>query len=248
MKPSIFETDPAKKLYPKFIYQRIQIDKAVQPFFYKIDFSSGYFLRRAHCKYPSLCKDTTLPAWSPGAAVAPGDFFLPSVAWQNANKGNNLLLQDTGAGGLTGLIEPVWSLVHGDTTADNTVTWLNVSQYSIPCPQLKIEFFDNAHYLARQPEPIPFDLIGTPAAQDAFLIDAPNPVDLDGYGLNFNVPNPPTLSASLNWTYKYGDVIKLQITGQTEYTNFIGSKQWTPNFVDLFLIGYYLPTGTLENF
>ena len=245
--PSILETDPAKKMYPKYIYSRLQITKANETFFYKIDYSSGYFLRRVHLKYPSLCKDPTLPAWTPGAAVAPGAKYTPSAAWKAANPGADLILEDTGAGGITDAAEAIWPRTHNQIIIDNTVTWKTKSAYYIQCPRLNLSIYDSARNIARQPEPTPADLIGTPASEGAYLIEAPAPVDQDGYGLNFNVPNPPTISASVNFIYKYADVLKIEITGQTEQAVFSGAKIFTPNFIDLFLIGYYLPTGTLQN-
>lgn len=247
MKTNIFETDPAKKMYPKYIYTRLQITRATETFYFKIDYSSGYFLRRVHLKNPALCKDPTLPAWTPGAVVAPGAKYTPSAAWKAANPGRDLILQDTGAGGITDAAEAIYPLTFNQLVADNTVQWKTTSAYYINCPRINLEIFDSARNIARQPQPIQADLIGTPGSENAFLIEAPAPVDNNNFGLNWNCPNPPTISASLNFIYKYADVLKIEISGQTEQTVFSGAKIFTPNFIDLFLIGYYLPTGTLQN-
>lgn len=246
MQPNIFETNPEKKIFPKDIYQRIPIAKATETFFYHIDQSSGYFLRRIYAKYPNLCKDPTLTAWTPGALIAPGAKYTPSAAWKAANPGKDLILQDTGGGGLTDAAEPVWPYTHNNLIVDNTVNWLTATGYYIQAPRLNIQIYDNAHNIARQPNPVQLDLIASPAQERAFLIEAPAPVDLDGYGLNFNTPNPPTMTASLNFLYKYADVIKIEITGQTEQAAGTGTI-WTPNYIDLFLLGYYVPSGTIDN-
>lgn len=243
---NIFETDPARKLYPKYIFSRVKIQRSIETFFYKIDYSSGYFLRRMMVKIPNFCRDATLPAWTPGAAIAANAKYTPSAAWKAANPGANLIIQNGAAPGVTAGAEPVWPRTFGIAVVDNTANWTTKTAFDIQAPRLNFSIYDCAHQIARQAEPVPADLIGTPAQERAFLQAAPAPVDTDIFGLNWNTPNPPTMSASLNWIYKYADTIKIEITGQTQQAITTGTM-WTPDYIDLFLIGYYLPTGTLQN-
>lgn len=245
---NIFETDPAKKIFPRYIPARLPLAHEKEIFYFKIDYSSGYFLRRVFTKFPALMKDVTLPAWTPNTAYAQGLTITPSAAWLAANRGANLIIMQSAAPAVGGAIEPIWPRTFGQVINDNTAIWTTGSAYNIQCPRLNLEFIDNANYLNRQPEPVQADLIGTPAQENNFLIEAPQPADFDLYGLNWNTPTPPTMTAPLNYLYKYGDVIKIQITGQKARTPFDPSKiLWTPNFIDLMLIGYYCPTGLMEN-
>lgn len=242
----LFAVDPEKKFYPKFVFQRLPITKPTERFFYKIDFSSGYFLRRVYLKFPSLIKDPTLQNWTPNFPVVPNLIIYPSLLWKSTRKSIDLMLRCLSIG-QTGNIEPEWSAIHGDNNLDNTTAWRSESAYNVQCPRLKLAFIDSANFLNRQPEPIPADLIGTPATEGAFLIEAPAPVDQNLFGLNWNTPHPPTSTSTLNFLYKYGDVIQIEITGQERQQMQNGDFIYCPNFLDLFLNGYYLPTGLFEN-
>jgi hypothetical protein len=245
---NIFETDPEKKIFPRLVPQRVRIANQTEAFYYKIDYSSGYFLRRLFLKYPALMKDPTLLKWTPATIYPAGTVITPSAAWQTAHLGTNLALIQSFVGGITGAVEPIWPLTFGQVIADNTAIFTTQSAYTIQAPRLKIEFIDNAHFIDRQPEATQADLIGTPAQENNFLIEAPQPVDSDLDGLNWNAKTPPTMSAILNFLYKYGDTIKIRITGQELFLCSDGTtKIWTPNIADFLLIGYYCPTGAVEN-
>ena len=252
MNPNIFETDPAKKAFPRHIYKRIKIQNTTEFYYFPVDYSSGYFLRRAYLKYPSLCKDENLLQWTPNTFYLSGSRITPSAAWKAAHPTIQIILIGLGDGTSQANEPdwlPAWPNIYGQIISDGTdpILWTTYDPYMHQCPRLLIEFIDNANYLQRQPEPVYMDAIGTPASDRVILTEAPRPVDQDGYGLNFNTPNPPTVAATLNFLYKYGDIITIRITGQKQDASAYLNPIWTPNFVDLFLLGYYCPSGTLIN-
>jgi hypothetical protein len=108
-----------------------------------------------------------------------------------------------------------------------------------PAGIIKLEVFDNANFKARQPSPFTAELISTPGTNKCYSYAAPSPVDADGYNVNFTAEPAPNSISNLNYLYKYGDVIRIDITGQL-YTG----GQWSPDYIDLFLIGYYVPQKT----
>ena len=80
--------------------------------------------------------------------------------------------------------------------------------------KIKLEFFDNANFKARQPLPFTAELISSPGPDGCFYYSAPAPVDADGYNVNFSAEPAPKSISNLNFLYKYGDVIRIDITGQ----------------------------------
>lgn len=246
LKVNIFETDPQKKLFPKYVPKFIKIENSRQSFFYKVDYSSGYFLRRVYTKFPSIQRDYTLPQWQPNTNYGINALIRPSAAWSATHRGARIVLRNTFLAGNSGAVEPAWPLTFGQTIIDNAVTWQTENAYNIQAPRLNLEFIDSANFFNRQPAPTQADLIGTPAQENNFLIEAPQPVDNDREGLNWNAKTPPTSTATLNFLYKYADVIRIDITGQVKQAVFNGTV-WTPNYIDILLVGYYCPTGTLQN-
>lgn len=246
-KIDLFNTNPTKTEFPRPFFQRIPIQSPREIFYYQIDQASDYFLRRLFCKIPSLIKDTTLDHWQPNTVYAQGAIIQPSTVWQAAHKGLgsriNIICK---TGGQSGAAEPEWPFTFGVDVTDNAATWTTRNAFNIPCPRLNFFFIDNANFITRQIKAIPADLTGTPAQEGNYLIEAPNPTDNDLFGLNWNVPTPPTVAATLNYRYHQRDVIKIEITGQELYTGNAGNL-WTPNYIDIFLLGYNCPSGKLHN-
>ena len=242
----IFSDDPTAHPFPRHVLKLVPLTKERELFTYRIDFSSGYFLRRIFFKAPQLLKDPTLPKWTAETAYVTGDIIQPSAVWQALNKGNNVNLIQTAAPDSSGLTEPKWPRTHGDAVPDGNLSWTTTPAYNIQSPRLKLELFDRAKNIVRQTDAVYADLIGTPGSEGAALFDSPLPVDLDRYGLSWNTPHPPTSSATLNFLYEYGDTIRIEITGQKEITLFDGSKIFSPNYCDLFLLGYLCPTQKMQ--
>jgi hypothetical protein len=107
--------------------------------------------------------------------------------------------------------------------------------------KMKLEFFDNANFKARQPLPFTAELISSPGAEKCYSYSAPSPVDTDGYSINFSASPEVKSVSNLNFLYQYGDVIRIDITGQV-----LSGAQWGPDYFDLLLIGYYVPQKTFE--
>lgn len=108
-------------------------------------------------------------------------------------------------------------------------------------PKVKLEFFDNANYKARQPSPFTAELVSTPGSDRCYSYAAPSPVDADIFNLNFSAAPAVKSISNLNFLYRYGDVIRIDITGQEAQ-----SGQWTPDYMDLLLVGYYVPQSSFE--
>ena len=105
---------------------------------------------------------------------------------------------------------------------------------------MQLEFFDQANFKARQPLPFPARLISTPGSDKSLQYAAPSPVDADGLNVNLSAAPEIKSVSNLNFLYKYGDVIRIDITGQV----YSGGK-WSPYFMDLQLCGYYVPQKSL---
>lgn len=108
-------------------------------------------------------------------------------------------------------------------------------------PKIKLEFFDNANFKARQPLPYTAELISSPGSNRCYSYAAPSPVDANGFSINLSAAPGPKSVSNLNFLYKYGDVIQIDVTGQESQ-----SGQWTPDYMDLLLVGYYVPQGSFE--
>lgn len=111
---------------------------------------------------------------------------------------------------------------------------------NVSAPQIKIEAYDNARFKARQPLAFDPALIATPGVTFNEVTAAPDPVDNDGYGYNFSCLQGPLNCTPLNWYYQYGDVIRVDITGQ----NLTPSAN--PVIIDVLLQGYYVPQEAFE--
>jgi hypothetical protein len=120
-----------------------------------------------------------------------------------------------------------------------------VSGSTVQSDDLKLEFFDNANYTARQPAAFSLALISTPGKDGAKMYAAPQPADASGYNLNFSAAPYPKSSGTLNFLYKYGDVLRIDITGQRLDPV---SGLWVPNYLDLLLKGYYVPELSEEQY
>lgn len=105
--------------------------------------------------------------------------------------------------------------------------------------KIKLEFFDNANFKARQPEPFSATLISSPGPDHCFTFAAPSPVDNDGYSINFSAAPAPASISNLNFLYKYGDIIRIDITGQDRVSGY-----FAPDYIDMLLVGYYVPQET----
>jgi hypothetical protein len=117
----------------------------------------------------------------------------------------------------------------------------NLTGSEAQSPTIKLEFFDNANFKARQPEPFTALLVSSPGADRCYSYAAPLPVDTSGYSINFSAAPAVKSISNLNFLYRYGDVIRIDITGQAK-----PATQWTPDYLDLFLVGYYVPQKTFE--
>lgn len=116
-----------------------------------------------------------------------------------------------------------------------------VSGSAVQSPTIKIELFDNANFKARQPLPFTVELVATPGKERCYSYAAPSPVDNDVYGINFSAAPAPQSINNLNFLYQYGDVIRIDITGQA-----LNGAQWSPDYLDMMLVGYYVPQFTFE--
>lgn len=126
--------------------------------------------------------------------------------------------------------------------------WLRAVRYKYPdnmsgatAPRLNLEFFDNANFKARQPLPFCPEMISTPGINATALQTNPQPVDSTGT-YTMDAKPAPFNTTPLNWLYKYGDTIRIDITGQNISTP--GSE--SPMFIDLLLQGYYVPQEAFE--
>ena len=113
-----------------------------------------------------------------------------------------------------------------------------VSGSPVQSERLKLEFFDNANYTARQPAPFSFDLISSPGMDGATVSAAPSPADAEAFNVNFSAKPFPKSLGTLNFLYKYGDVLRIDVTGQLFDS---GTGLWSPNYIDLLMQGYYVP-------
>jgi len=243
-------------IFPKYAYKRIKVEHFWEYFSFKIDFSFGYLLRRLRIKYPSVipAPRDVYTAWTNGANVAGGAWFIPSANYAGTK---GYIIYTTLAGGITGGAEPAWPIQIGATVIDNTVTWIAVDPASVWCKQvndIKIEIFDNANNFVRQPEPHVVELFSTPGKQNSFIRPAPQPYDQSGYGVNFSA-NAPLFSSTLNFLYRFGDIVWIKFSEFERVTQLndpngdpaqLTSPFWSPNYIDVFLEGYYTPEKAYE--
>jgi len=116
-----------------------------------------------------------------------------------------------------------------------------VTGSTVQSERLKLEFFDNANYTARQPVPFALDFISTPGFDGATVHAAPSPADSTAFNVNMSAKPFPKSSGILNFLYKYGDTLRIDITEQIHDPI---SGLWSPNYIDLLLQGYYVPDLT----
>jgi len=104
-------------------------------------------------------------------------------------------------------------------------------------PNLFVEFFDKGNFKARQASPIPLDLI-TATRRGSIRVETQQ------NGQYNMTANAPKYSKFLNFLYVNGDVIDVEITGQS-LTN-QGVTAYQPSMIDVMLEGYYIPDETLK--
>jgi hypothetical protein len=119
------------------------------------------------------------------------------------------------------------------------VTALPVGRFD--SEKIVLEFFDAASFKARQPAPFTAELISSPGADGCYAMTAPAAVDQYGFGVNFSATPTPLSTSYLNFLYKNGDTIRIDITGQS-YNGSI----FAPGFIDIALFGYYIPERSIE--
>jgi hypothetical protein len=109
-------------------------------------------------------------------------------------------------------------------------------------PKLKLELFDNANFKARQPAAFTAELISSPNQGVCIAYQAPQPADPGvPYLINFTAEPAPKSLSNLNFLYRYGDIIRVDITGQELVQP---SNIWGPPWLDILLVGYYVPQET----
>lgn len=104
--------------------------------------------------------------------------------------------------------------------------------------EIKLEIFDNANYRARELDAFTGILISSPGKEGCQKYTAANPVDNNAFSVEFSATPAIKSVSNLNFLYKYGDVIKIDISGM-EYNATDGA--WQPQYIDIFLEGYYVP-------
>jgi hypothetical protein len=112
-------------------------------------------------------------------------------------------------------------------------------------PALKLEFLEIGSGKARQPSPLPVELISSPV-NNGFSYQAvcPFPVDDKGFNLNNSAAGSVRYSPILNYLLMYGDQVWIKFSGQ-EYRTAAGGMDvpafWSPGFIDLVVEGYMVP-------
>lgn len=233
----------------KTIYKRIAVNAPVMNFSYKIDYGFGYLLRRIRVKYPEINPPlgvADFAAWAPATVYA-----LDDVVTGTGGGVNPSVFMCTTAGTSDGSA-PTWNHKRGETTTETGgVTWialdqvLDIGHFTAP---LKAEILDNANNTPRQQETIPIDLMASPGRTGSIYRKAPSPVDQNGYGINFS-SNQALFSSTLNFLYRYADIIWVSFSNIESVTSIItptGATKtvpafWAPGFIDVVLDGYYVP-------
>jgi hypothetical protein len=99
-------------------------------------------------------------------------------------------------------------------------------------PMLSVEFFDTVGVIARQVNPIAFNLISTPSGNTNTVSPVPLvlPVPLKGYRITHKI---------LNYYWCFGNTVQLQITG----AGFNDINDVTGSQIDLQILleGYFIP-------
>ena len=108
-------------------------------------------------------------------------------------------------------------------------------------PYLSIEFLDRAKNKPRQKQPIPFQLISTPAGWRTTENVAPAPVDATAFNVNFGASVRPSHKLN-NYFYAFADVIEMEVTGFAV----VGLFGRQPDYFDVMLEGYNIPERTLS--
>ena len=244
-------------IFPKFIYKRLRVDNVKMNFFHKIDYGFGYLLRRIRVKYPdqdsAAITGANFDAWAAETTYAEGAIiYVPSLS----TLANPPLFVCTVAGD-SGAAEPAWSVLPGSTTADDTATWtaydpaLDFGHY---VNDLDLEILDNANNNPRQPSPVKVDLMTSPGRAGTIYRNAADPVDQNGYGINFSA-NPALFSSTLNFLYRYNDLIQItfsnieivdQVISPYDGTPAAVTPFYSPRYIDLVLEGYYVPEKAFD--
>jgi hypothetical protein len=256
----------------RYPYVRVQVSNINQDFFYKIDNSYGYMLRRVRVKYPGkqLVPFPASMAWL--ALTGFSNQWVKPTAAYTATK-NPLVFYTPAPGGVTGAVEPAWPTQPGTAVVDGGVTWYGIDALA-PYPssfpyastvftrllsianRMKVEFFDQANLdKLRQTAPVETELFLTPGGEGSYTRNAPSPFDLTAYGVNFSA-NPPYFSSTLNFLYRYGENIQIRFTGQRVIDQIVlpsggivsVTPYWCPNFIDVFLEGYYVSEKQFQVF
>jgi hypothetical protein len=225
-------------------------------FFYKIDYGFGYMLRRIRIKYPDInpCAGVTaFPAWAPATLYVTGNVVYDT---SSTLKNPSLFLCTTG--GTSGGAIPVFNHKRLATTADGigTLVWTAydlVKDFGDFVKDLELEILDNANNNPRQPSPLKVDLLSSPGKSMSYYRNAPSPVDNAGYGINFS-SNQTFFSSTLNFLYRYNDLISLTFSNISTVTQVIGPTGaaytvpafFSPSYIDVVLEGYYVPEKAFD--
>lgn len=238
--------------YPRFIYRRFQVSHFWEYFSEKIDFGFDYLFHRLRVKYPSTVpvpNDGSIGVFVPLAAHVLGDMIYTTLG------DLTFPVFVCTVPGNSGAAAPIWPMQEGVTIVDGGVTWTayDRNKVGLASPQINVEVFDVANDFTRQLSPVPVDLFCTSGSQECFFRPSPQPVDADGFNVNYTA-NSPYLSLQLNYFYKRGETFFMKISGQNQtafhFNPFNGvtsaiTPTWTPAFVDLLVEGYYVPEKTL---
>lgn len=116
------------------------------------------------------------------------------------------------------------------------------------CLQLTSEFFDNARAKARQNSPITIDLYTSPGMEGVREWGSPNGTT-DPLFHHIMTATPRKAVTRLNYLYMYGDVIRIDLTGQIRATENLGMTpvtSWIPSHVQVMVEGYFVPESGFE--
>lgn len=243
--------------FPRFIYKRLETAGPKCTFFSKIEYGFGYLLRRLRVKYPDVnpsASTTDYPIWTANNAYNAGDVIYSPVL--SAAIPNPPVFICTVPGQSGGGEPAPWNLLRGGTTIDNAVTWTTydpVLDFGAFVPDLSLEVLDHANNTPRQPSPVKVDLLTSPGRAGSIYRNAPSPADNDIFSVNFS-SNQPLFSSTLNFLYRYGDLIEITFSGIETVTQLTGPGGilvtvpafYSPSFIDVVLEGYCVPEKAFD--
>lgn len=106
---------------------------------------------------------------------------------------------------------------------------------------LTVEYIQQIAQRPLQNVPYPARLISTPGSGGVTANASPNPVDLDNFGMNFSCVRPPLNNIILNFYYQHRETLDLRVRFS------IASGDQLERYVDVLLIGYYIPDQELPD-